>query len=72
MSHLVNNVWGVNQDGVASGLLFRKYMATFVKGMQNQLDGLLNFCSLNLMSVNEIKTKAMVIGNKSSYKPYIW
>ena len=35
------------------------------KGMQNQLDGLLKFCSLNLMSVNEIKTKSMVIGNKS-------
>ena len=35
------------------------------KGMQNQLDGLLKFCSLNLMSVNEIKSKSMVIGNKS-------
>ena len=97
LSHLVNNVLGVNQGGVASGLLFRKYMAdlgSFLapeygicieeniiahilwaddlvllsdseKGMQNQLDGLLKFCSLNLMSVNEIKTKSMVIGNKS-------
>ena len=35
------------------------------KGMQNQLDGLLKICSFNLMSVNEIKTKSMVIGNKS-------
>ena len=97
MSHLVNNVLGVNQGGVASGLLFRKYMAdlgSFLapeygicieeniiahilwadhlvllsdseKGIQNQLVGLLKFCSLNLMSVNEIKTKSMVIGNKS-------
>ena len=35
------------------------------KGMQNQLDGLLKFCSLNLMSVNETKTKSMFISNKS-------
>ena len=97
LSHLVDNALGVNQGGVASGLLFRKYMAdlgSFLapeygicieeniiahilwaddlvllsdseRGMQNQLDGLLKFCSLNLMSVNEIKTKSMVIGNKS-------
>ena len=43
------------------------------KGVQNQFDGLLKFCSLNLMSVNQIKTKSMVIGSKkqSSYKLYI-
>ena len=35
------------------------------KGMQNQLHGLLKICSLNLMSVNEVKTKSMLIGNKS-------
>ena len=95
LSHLVDNVLGVNQDGVASGFLFRKYMSdlgTFLdseygicvgekitahilwaddlvlisdseKGMQRQLDGLLKFCSLNLMSVNEIKTKCMAVGS---------
>ena len=94
---LLINALGVNQGGVASGLLFRKYMAdleSFLapeygicieeniiahilwahdlvllsdseKGMQNQLDGLLKFCSLNLMSVNEIKKKSMAIGNRS-------
>ena len=34
--------------------------------MQKQLDGLLKFCSLNLMSGNEIKTKCMVIGSKGN------
>ena len=27
LSHLVNNVLGINQGGVANGLLFRKYIA---------------------------------------------
>ena len=91
LSHLVDNVLGVNQCGVASGFLFRKYMSdlgTFLdseygicvgeklqpiysgpmisdseKGMQRQLDGL-KFCSLNLMSVNEIKTNCMAVGSK--------
>ena len=103
LSHLVNNVLGVNQGGVASGLLCHKYMAdlrSFLapeygiyieeniiahilwaddsvllsdseKGMQNQLDGLLKFCSLNLMSVNEIETMSMVIGNKGEARVYL-
>ena len=86
LSHLVNNVLGVNQGGVASGsFLTPEYgicieeniiahilwaddlvsLSDSEKGMQNQFDGLLKFCSLNLMSVNEIKTKSMVIGNKT-------
>ena len=34
------------------------------KGMQQQLDGLIEFCSLNLMGVNEIKTKCMAVSSK--------
>ena len=34
--------------------------------MKKQLHGLLKCCSLNLMSVNEIKTKCMVIGSKGN------
>ena len=34
--------------------------------MQKQLDGLLKFCPLSLMSVNEIKTKCMVVGSKGN------
>ena len=94
----MDNVMGVNQGGIASGFLFRKYesdLGTFLdsecgicveekiiahilwaddlvlisdskSGMQKQLDGLLKFCSLNLMSVNEIKTKYMVVGSKDN------
>ena len=32
-------------------------------GLQTQLDGLLQFCSKNLLTVNEMKTKVMVFGN---------
>ena len=95
VSFLINDVMGVNQGGVASGLLFRKYMAdlgNYLKsecgvcigdiiimhllwaddlilisdtalGLQKQLDGLLKFCSKNLTTVNEIKTKCMTFGN---------
>ena len=34
-----------------------------MKGLQKQLDGLFNFCSDNMMIVNEIKTKVMVCGS---------
>ena len=35
------------------------------KGLQKQLDGLFNFCSDNMMIVNETKTKVMVYGSAS-------
>ena len=94
-SFLVRNLIGVNQGGVASGFLFRKYlsdldkylnthfgicagdmivahilwaddlvlMADSTDGMQVQLNNLSKYCSKNLLSVNEIKTKCMVIGH---------
>ena len=34
-----------------------------IKGLQKQLDGLFNFCSDNMMIVNETKTKVMVCGS---------
>ena len=89
------NSVGVNQGGVLSGLLFRKYLADMceylkmhvgiciqdsilthflwaddlylisnsVPGMQQQVDGLLNYASENHMGVNAIKTKCMGFGN---------
>ena len=85
----------MNQGGVASGFLFRKYlsdldrylnthfgicagdmivahilwaddlvlMADSTDGMQVQLNNLSKYCTKNLLSVNEIKTKCMVIGH---------
>ena len=34
------------------------------KGLQKQLDGLLQFCAKNLMIVNETKTKVMIFGER--------
>ena len=94
-SFLIRNLVGVNQGGVASGFLFRRYlsdldrylnthfgicagdmivahilwavdlvlMAHSTDGMQVQLNNLSKYCSKNLQSVNEIKTKCMVIGH---------
>ena len=36
-----------------------------VSGLQKLLDGLLKFCSRNLMIVNELKTKVLAYGTKS-------
>ena len=36
MSFLINNVLGVNQGGVSSGLLFRKYMADLNEYLDSQ------------------------------------
>ena len=33
-------------------------------GLQKQLDGLQQFCSWNLIIVNELKTKVMVFGKR--------
>ena len=95
VSGSICNAMGVNQGGVASGLLFRKYMADFdvflntefgvcigemiiahilwaddlilmsdsPEGLQHQIDGLFRFCSQNLLLVNTVKTKCMVIGH---------
>ena len=34
------------------------------KGLQKQLDGLLQFCAKTLMIVNETKTKVMIFGER--------
>ena len=98
ISFLIRNLVGVNQGGVASGFLFRKYlsdldeyldihfvvwvgdmivahilwaddlvlMAESISGMQDQLSKLSAYCSKNLLSVNETKTKCMAIGHSGN------
>ena len=98
LSSLIRNLVGVNQGGVASGFLFRKYlsdldeyldihfgvcvgdmivahilwaddlvlMAESISGMQDQLNKLSAYCSKNLLSVNETKTKCMAIGHSGN------
>jgi len=40
------------------------------QGIQKQLDGLLRYCSNNLMIVNEIKTKVLAFGTRDKIKVY--
>ena len=103
VSASICNAMGVNQGGVASGLLFRKYMADLdvflntefgvcigemiiahilwaddlilmsdsSEGLQHQINGLFRFCSQNLLLVNTVKTKCMVIGHNKPLELYL-
>ena len=93
----------MDQGGVASGLLFRKYtadlrvflntefgvcigemiishilwaddlilMSDSPEGLQHQINGLFRFCSQNLLLVNTVKTKCMVIGHSKPLELYL-
>ena len=103
VSASICNAMGVNQGGVASGLLFRKYMADLgvflntefgvcigemitahtlladdlilmsdsPEGLQHQINGLFRFCSQNLLLVNTVKTKCMVICHNKPLELYL-
>ena len=74
LSDFLFNKYGVCiGDSVLAHILWADDLVLFsdsISGIQKQLDGLFSFCSMNMMIVNELKTKMMVFGNGSPSDVY--